>query len=141
MGELSWVVEPAREEAASVLDGPIRLADHIHAQGSTLFDPISKKYISASKVAAKHWSRGITLKTLAIRVYLDELQRQGFEGIDERSLKRDLKEVEDWESTLPEDRRNWGVLVVTFGKPNIHLPVGEYSEGWKQRKRAKQAKK
>jgi hypothetical protein len=137
MGELSWVVSPARKNAKSNLDGPIAPTTNKNRNSHTMFDPISKKRISAAKVADRHWKRGVTLKTLAIRVYLEELHKQGFEALDERSLKRDLKAVEEWEKTLPKERREWGVLVVTPRKPNVHLPVRDFSEGWKKRKRTR----
>lgn len=140
MGNLSWVVEPTKNTAENVLDGPIKLREKSEPKGHTIYDSIKRKDVSAYEVAKKHLTRGVTLKTLAIRVYLEELQNQGFEGIDERRLKRDLKEVENWEETLPKERRGWGVLIVTPGKPNVHLPTNEYSEGWKKRKRIKQVK-
>lgn len=137
MGRLSRVVKPSRSAAKSVLDGSIQLQDESKCKGNTIYSQNLKKEVPAYELAKKHWMRGVTLQNLAIRIYLEELQEQGFEGIDERTLKRDLKEVEKWEQTLPEERRNWGVLIVTPGKDNVHLPVGEYSEGWKQRKRSK----
>jgi len=137
MGGLSRVVKPARSEAKNILDGAVKLRDESQCKGNTIYIQSLKKRVSTYETAKKHWKRGVTLQNLAIRVYLEDLQAQGFEGIDERTLKRDLKEVEKWEETLPSDQRQWGVLVVTPGKDNVHLPVGNYSEGWKQRKRAK----
>lgn len=135
IGGLSSVVEPV-SQSANVLNGAIRLKDTAKDKGSTIYSEVAKSRVSAYDAAKRHWKRGVTLKTLAIRVYLEDLQQQGFEGIDERTLKRDLKEVEAWEKTLPEEQRKWGVVVHTSGSP-LHLPVGKYSEGWKQRKRSR----
>lgn len=139
MGGLSWVVKPARAEAVSVLNGAVIL-DESEDKGHTIYSLVLKKRIPTYELAKKHWMRGVTLQNLAIRIYLEELQSLGFEGLDERALKRDMKEVEKWEQTLPPERRDWGILVVTKGKPNVHLPAEEYSDGWMRRKRGKSAK-
>lgn len=140
IGNLSWVVEPVRK-GASVLAGAILVRDKEKTSSHRIYIQSEKRERPAYDVAKKHWTRGVTLKTLAIRVYLEDLQQQGFEGIDERMLKRDLKEAESWEETLPKDQRDWGVVVVSPGRPPEHLPVGKYSEGWKQRKRSRMLSK
>lgn len=139
MGGLSRVVKPARADAANILDGAVVL-DESENKGHTIYSLVFKKQVPAHELAKRHWMRGVTLQNLAIRIYLEELQTLGFEGIDERALKRDMKEVEKWEQTLPPERRNWGILVVTKGKPNVHLPAEEYSDGWMRRKRGKSYK-
>jgi hypothetical protein len=92
-------------------------------------------------LARKHFHPNSTLQSLAIRIYLEDLERQGITSehtaITERSLTRDLEQAREWERNASEDektrRGRWrggeiGGLTITWY---------EFSEGWKIRAKEK----
>jgi hypothetical protein len=90
---------------------------------------------SAFDVAREHWpKRGApTLKSLAVKVYLAQLQKEGFTTISEASLENDLQELAEWDKThAEENERALQLLIFDHDGPNLHLPWHPYSEGWKR---------
>jgi hypothetical protein len=79
-----------------------------------------------------------TLQSLAISIFLEQLRESGVtdegETITDRSLKRDLEKVRDWERYANEDEK------LRRGKQKgLSLSVDpivwyDFSEGWKERK-------
>ncbi len=71
-----------------------------------------------------------TLQSLAISMYFSRLQREGFDSITKENLRRDLRNLQEWEKGNP-------ISAVTdnmFVADRADLPVRFYSEEWKQRK-------
>jgi len=119
MCELSWVVEP--EGDYDVLSGPVRLISNPQPGDEEIWE-----------VANEHRASGMTLQSLAIRVYNYRLQDKGLDAKDESSLDRDLRRVKEWEETLTPEQRNWGVLIHNAGGGFLCLPVQVYPEGWEK---------
>ncbi len=118
MCELSWVVEP--EGDYDVLSGPVRLISNPQPGDEEIWE-----------VANEHSASGMTLQSLAIRVYNYRLQDKGLDAKDESSLDRDLRRVKEWEETLTPEERNGGVLIRN-GDNFLCLPVQDYPEGWEK---------
>jgi hypothetical protein len=124
MSNLAWVVFPANRNNSEA-NKTIKLKPA----------PPSKHWEETYRLAKKHWTPRNTLQTLAIRVYLAQLQGEGVLGEDERginetSLKKDLAQAERWEAShlaLP----HWQVRSLS-DKP---IRVFEVSHEWKNRKR------
>jgi hypothetical protein len=130
MRKLAWAVEP-NKAGQSVLEGTVRLTNSKFLKNETTFWHEYGEQKSAYDVALEHWpKRGApTLKSLAVKVYLKQLQKEGFTTISEASLASDLQELAEWDKTQ-EPRRS--VLIHNAGGKNIRLPWQDYSEGWKQ---------
>jgi hypothetical protein len=124
MSNLAWVVFPASGNNCEV-NKTIKLKTA----------PPSKHWEETYSLAKKHWTPGNTLQTLAIRVYLAQLQGEGVlgadeKGINETSLKKDLAQAARWETShlgLP----HWQVRSLS-DKP---IRVFEVSHEWKNRRR------
>jgi hypothetical protein len=92
MYKLSDIVVPVHSTSKDALDGAILIATTPEAQQHSLYSD-----------ALKNWRRGTTLQMLAIRIYLEKLGGKD-EGtvVDERTLKRDLKKLREWEKSDPQ---------------------------------------
>src|ERR1044072_1257877 len=106
------------------------LTTRVHLRQAPLFDDDE-----VFKIAKRYWKLGSTLQSLAITAYIDELESQGLEGASERGLKRDLREVEDWEKHLS----RWAYTADIYGEDgkDISMPVEKYTDEWKARKGAR----
>jgi hypothetical protein len=132
---LSIAVEPVRADRPYSPDQPIRV---IHKAPANVHD------FTIWQTAKKHWKPNTTLQSLAIRVYLEHLSDKGItdedKTITERTLKRDLAEVRKWEETATDDekrRRGYWSSKLLSGD---YITWYDYSEGWKERKKARKAK-
>jgi hypothetical protein len=132
MRKLAWGVEPSKA-GQSVLKGKVRLTNSKFLKNETTFWPQYGERRSAYDVALEHWpKRGApTLKSLAIKEYLKQLQKEGFTTISEASLGSDLQELAEWDKTQGQQPRR-SLLIHNAGGKNIRLPWQDYSEGWKQ---------
>jgi hypothetical protein len=127
MSLLSHVAEPLNKDKPFSESQPIKIRE---VQPEHL--------VSVWELARKHWKPNTTLQSLAISIYLEELQEKGVtdegETITGRSLKRDLERVRDWERDTNEDekarRGSWK------GKSLSDEPITwyDFSEGWKARR-------
>lgn len=134
MGRLSWGVE-ANTPGAGVLDGKIKLTTSEHLKKETTYWHEYGEWRTAYDVASDHWpKRGApTLKSLAVKVYLKQLEREGFTTISEASLEGDLQELAEWERRHPKEiEQATELLIFNLGGPNQGLPWMPYSEGWKR---------
>jgi hypothetical protein len=121
MFDLSYVVEPTHEDR-SVLHSPVKLA----ARPVGLYEPTYEK-------AARHIKKNSTLQSLAIDLYMDELDKEGIH-LDPRQLRLDLKKLKEWEAiNLTDSSRLWplwdGDHFPPAGLPGIPI----YVESWKSR--------
>jgi hypothetical protein len=121
MYKLSDLVAPTLLDTENLLVSPVRLlpqADSKHPLYSLV-----KKYLK----------RGTTLQILAIRIYLEMQSARDEEGtIDERTLKRDLQRLREWEETDAEHMRRKRELAAAGTQVSwkAHIPVRKYSESW-----------
>jgi hypothetical protein len=128
MSGLLNVVEPVKSGRPGSINAPIRL----------IKCPVYWYYKSLWEVAQKHWKPKATLQSLAIRIYLEDLQDAGVTGegaetITTETLKRDLERARTWEQDATEDeKRLRGHNKGEFGDSPITW--FEFSEGWKVRK-------
>lgn len=97
MCKLASVVVPANgnRDTSSLLKDAVIISTEPHAKEHPLYDE-----------AVRNWKRGSTLASLAIRIYLEretagKSEEDRDSTLSERSLKRDLKEVEEWEKADP----------------------------------------
>jgi hypothetical protein len=121
MLDLAFIVEPTRIDR-SVLDGPVKLAKwDLDFAGSKLHEK-----------AARHIKRGTTLQSLAIAIYVEDLENEGIR-LEPRELKRDLQKLKEWEAINLTDPSDRIPLWNPAGYPSASLPmIPIYSEGWKQ---------
>ncbi len=83
-------------------------------------------YIDAERL----WKPRTTLKALGIRIYLQRLHNEGFEGINERVIARDLQKFHQWLDE--DDLRREKVTRLPLGKEPATYLIGET---WKFNKR------
>ena len=108
-------------------------------------DPRSSHYQTFWNEVRAQWKHNSTLQSLAIRSYIDYLEKEeittGGATITERSLKRDLELAREWESNTSEDektrRGRWHGG--TIG--DLSITWYSYSDGWKVRAKEKAARK
>jgi hypothetical protein len=134
MAGLSHAVEPVNPEQ-NLPEHPIRLRGK----------PKDANDLWYWTRAAKHWKPKSTLQSLAIRIYLAQLQEAGVTDhlteITERSLKRDLAEVRKFEQVADEEReRRRGHWYGRSFEGSPQIEWYEFSEGWKEQ-RKKRTKK
>jgi len=128
MSNLSLVVEPLKKDRPYTADQPITMRANPQAV-----------FVGLSDLARQHLKQNTTLQSLAIHIYLEHLQKEGItdenEAINERTLKRDLQRVRDWEKNAsPEEKLRRGRTEGTsLGEQPITWYM--YSEGWKERKK------
>jgi hypothetical protein len=127
MSQLASVVQPQKKGGAFTETQPISLID----------DP--PDYLAhVAELARRHWKQNTTLQSLAIRIYLKQLQEKGVtdagEAITDRSLKRDLARVREWESTASEDEKRRRGQYKGFSLSGDPITWYEFSEGWKLRR-------
>lgn len=121
MIELSYMVEPTRKDR-SVLEGPVKLC------GDPLLFPPSTRYQRAARLIKKN----TTLQSLAIAVFIEELDEEGIH-LDPRQLKHDLQKLKEWESANLTDSSYRIPLGNNADYPSAWLPpIHIYSEGWKR---------
>ncbi len=84
------------------------------------------------KLAARHWRHGVTLQSLAIRIYLAQLKRKGFDAIDRKILERDMSALRRFDS------KQQGCDYIHLANGDA-MPYYDYTEMWKQRKPRKPA--
>jgi hypothetical protein len=125
MYDLSWVVTPVRHDK-SLLEGAVKLRDDEEF-------PISKERKEWHQRAAKHIKRNTTLQSLAMSIYLEDLEKEGI-ILDTRHLKLDMQKLREWEEInlkdVPPSRRLPLCNVGGYPSAHIHL-IPMYSEGWK----------
>jgi hypothetical protein len=132
MSSIADIVEPARTGKSLSLEQPVNLISSPNPEQRSRWE-----------WAKKHWKRGSTLQSLAIRMYLDHLDEIGVTGvgaaITSASLKRDLAEVRRWEEThdTEQKRRRGYTLGVKLGEVD-RLAWCDHSAGWKTRRIARQ---
>jgi hypothetical protein len=124
MYRLSDLVAPIRPDTENVMTSPIRLlpqADPKH--------PLYESVVEQLKVA----KRSTTLQMLAIRIYLKRVEgTQEVSRIDERTLKRDLQKLREWEeSDVEHVRLKEEITAACAGVPWMaRIPLRKYSESW-----------
>lgn len=134
MGKLSWGVESTKSPP-NVLEGKIKLTDSEFLKKETTYWHQYGAWRSAYDVALEHWpKRGApSLKSLAIKVYLAQLRKEGFTTISEATLESDLQELAEWDKAhAKENEHATQLLIFNADGPNQHLPWHPYSEGWKR---------
>src|SRR5260221_14073895 len=96
MSCLSYFVEPLQKDCPFSPDQPILVRTDVEESDLV-------------KAVRDRWKPNTTLQSLAIRTYLEHLQREGItdgdETITERTLKRDLARVREWEQRANEDEK------------------------------------
>jgi hypothetical protein len=122
MLNLSYVVEPTRKDK-SILKSPIKLS----TMDLRSYDP------DLYAKATKHIKKGSTLQSLAIDIYIEELNNEGI-TIDPRQLKLDLQKLKQWEAVNNPNKsyplRLWNV---NSDAPPANIPdIPIFSEGWKK---------
>jgi hypothetical protein len=121
MHRLSELVTPTELDTDNVITSPVRLlpqADSKHA-----LYPLVKKYLK----------RGTTLQILAIRIYLEWTNESDDEAaIDERTLKRDLQRLREWEEKDVKHMQRKEELAAAGNEVSwkAQIPVRKYSESW-----------
>jgi hypothetical protein len=95
------------------------------------------------KLASRYWPRkgSPTLKSLAIRVYLGQLEAEEGVVVTEREILTDLRKMAEWEQGLTDEKRRLYDVSYAFiyngVNGTIRLPVVRHSEGWKARRQPK----
>jgi hypothetical protein len=90
MSVLSDYVKPARSSSSnSILQGPVEI-------------DTSARRDDFYYLVEKHRKKGMTLRSLAVRILIDVLQGNGIETIDERVIARDLNYCRRWEAQHPD---------------------------------------
>jgi hypothetical protein len=124
MVKLSFVVEPTRLDR-SVLDGPVKLTTReLHT--------VNRKLHAKAK---KHIHTNTTLQSLAISLYLEELDKEGI-TLNPNQIKADLRKLKEWETVnLKEDSPHYILLWNRPGEypPASLPPIPIYSNGWKRK--------
>jgi hypothetical protein len=116
MAALSRVVMPVSGDSFQGGVAAVRLTDDEGWHRDTLY-----------KLAAKHWRRGVTLQSLAIRICLAQLQKEGFDAIDRKTLERDISALKRYDGkTQAQD-----YILLSDGEV---MPSYPYTEKWKLRK-------
>jgi hypothetical protein len=135
MSHLSNVVEPRSSHRPFRPNHPIQMRP----------SPTSAHFQGLWDLANSHVKPNTTLQSLAIRLYLDRLEKEhvtaGQSTITNRSLKRDLELVREWERNTKEQekqkRGRWH-----GGKiGDLTLTWYEFSEGWKVRAKERATRK
>lgn len=134
MSNLSNVVEPKRQGKPLSECQPIRLRDA----------PVPAYYVSLWDTAKRHLKTNTTLQSLAMRIYLEQLQQQGVtdenQTISDRSLKRDLEKAGIWERITSEDEKLRRGRTTGAELSEGPLIWYRFSEGWKVRRQAAKTK-
>jgi hypothetical protein len=127
MSLLAFVVQPLKKDGKSSENQPIKLRDNP-----------PDFYVHLTGLARKHWKPNTTLQSMAIRIYLEELQEKGItdegEAITDRSLKRDLAKVREWERNASEDEKVRRGQYKGLSLSDDPITWYEFSEGWKSRR-------
>lgn len=121
MSVLSAYVKPTRNNGSdSTLHGSVEL--DIAAPRDRYYDLVET-----------YRKRGMTLKSLAVRVFISDLHREGITTIDERVVARDFDFCKRWEAQNP----NMTWIILGIRGDNDGLPfVNGYSD-WKSRSRGR----
>lgn len=126
MCELSYLVSPAKSDPKSdhqrVLAGPVRLVESASDSNPKLYE-----------LAERQWKRGATLKSLAVRVFLERLQDKGITTIDEKIIDRDLAALQEWDD-MKTGGKSPGALRIIFSTGES-LPYQFHTQKWMARKR------
>jgi hypothetical protein len=124
MLDLSYVVEQTRADK-SILECSVKLSTRDNARrfNEALYDR-----------AAKHIKRNSTLQSLAIEIFIEDMEAEGI-SLDPRGLKRDLQKLKEWEAVNLNDPSDRLPLWSEVQYPRAYIPpIPIYSsEGWKQR--------
>jgi hypothetical protein len=91
MWKISHALEPVKQGAKNLLDGPVKVRPLASVEWR-----LGEEAVLHAEVT-RHWKPNVTLQSLAIRIYLDELQREGVQGIDAAHLRADLRALGRWE--------------------------------------------
>jgi hypothetical protein len=86
MIKIAEIVVPAQAGVKNVLNGPVLIAQKEENVQNALYP-----------LVLKHWRRGTTLQMLAIRIYMEKNDASRDAKLEERTLKRDLMKVREWE--------------------------------------------
>jgi hypothetical protein len=122
MRRIAAVLEPANPTAKNILDGAVVVSRNAGVEDDFVYPTV-----------LKHWKSGVTLASLAIRIYLEQLNDEGIESIDEATLRTSLRAVADWDAT---HRRDWWAAVKEDeADPPLWrlVPSEDYSNEWKER--------
>ena len=125
MYRLSELVVPVKTDARDILDGPVKLS------------PRADKRHPLYEQVVTHLMRRTTLQMLAIRIYgqsMFDASESGNVGDYERSLKRDLQRLREWEKDRghPSHERMKNQLSAEGSGMSwkAQIPVRKYSESW-----------
>jgi hypothetical protein len=120
MHKLSEIVIPSRHDSNNPFEGPIQLLPASEVKDQELY-----------KIVQECWHRKTTLQSLAIHIYLREKQNQGKaeSKIDERTLKRDLHKLRQWEEAdefhISQKEK---LFAAGGGDWRVLVPIYKYSE-------------
>jgi hypothetical protein len=89
------------------------------------------------EIARKHWVNSASLQSLAMRIYLTQLEEKTDAVVDERTLRRDLARMRRWERDSGEDEK---IRHNLHTSKNVPITWCDYSEEWKKQKKTKQQK-
>lgn len=127
MSRLANVVEPLKKSKSYSPNQPIKLKE----------SP-PEYWVELWELARKHLDRNTTLQSMAIHIYLAQLQEKGITGegeaITDRTLKRDLERVRDWERDASEDEKLRRGIYKGSSLSDDPITWREFSEGWKARR-------
>ena len=95
-----------------------------------LLETAKDDYPGLFQKAKPHWNKNSTLQSLAIKIYLSEVDvRSTPTKIDERSLKRDLAILRKWEQTRKPQAGDtvYGDVLVEYGRTDEPITWPHYS--------------
>ncbi len=122
MCELSYLSKPANASSKTILSGPIQLVESASSRNPKLYE-----------IAAKHLKKGATLKSLAVRIFLQRMRRRKIATIDEKKIESDLTMLREWDDK-PTGGKSREALSIIFST-NEHLPYQFHAQKYLKRKR------
>jgi hypothetical protein len=91
MWRIAHALEPVKHDAENILDGPVKMIPVENVE----WRPGEQAALHAE--VERYWKPGVTLQSLAIRIYQDELNKEGRGSIDAARLRADLRALAEWE--------------------------------------------
>jgi hypothetical protein len=97
MWRIARALQPASGDVESVLIGSAILKQAVKVRPLESVELLPDQAAAVHAEVTRHWKPNVTLQSLAIRIYLDELEKQGVQGVDAARLRADLRALAAWE--------------------------------------------